>query len=164
MKRKRKVWIYFARVGGFVKIGVTKNVESRMKALQTMNAAPAEFIGKIKGSPTLEGLLHSYLRGSKVKGEWFEYSKRIPEIIEELKERRYHIKTPDGTVHYNLRAASRHLSLPVAAIKRLIVADAKFPRAILIDGEAYLKLEELDQYVDSLKDEERAPGPEIVLK
>lgn len=75
---RKKGYIYFLDDhNGHIKIGITDNLERRMKQLQTGNALELTLIHHIKvGDMTeafeLESLLHHALNNSKVKNEWFE--------------------------------------------------------------------------------------------
>jgi hypothetical protein len=59
--------LYFAEHGNLIKIGVTSNVEQRMKELKTTLLLAVEHPEPTK----LEGQLHGSLAAHRVRGEWF---------------------------------------------------------------------------------------------
>lgn len=68
-------YVYFFKSGdGLVKIGQTKNVENRFKALKTSCPQGIESLGHIKSNDykQLEKALHYYFSDKRKNGEWFE--------------------------------------------------------------------------------------------
>jgi hypothetical protein len=57
-----------------VKIGLTKQIQSRMKSLQTGSASPLSLRWYGRGGALLEQHLHSHFAGIRVSGEWFDFS------------------------------------------------------------------------------------------
>jgi hypothetical protein len=81
--------VYFVREAhvGMVKIGVSKDVPQRLKALRTGNPRPLELMGWIipqKGSDySLESQLHLKYDRHRAEGEWFRMSST--EVLDELR-------------------------------------------------------------------------------
>lgn len=79
-------FIYFiqGKSGGAVKIGYTKDVFSRLKALQT--GYPDTLIIRccIPGSPDTESGYHEMFKEERLKGEWFTPSERLMKKIDAL--------------------------------------------------------------------------------
>lgn len=73
--------IYFITDGKFVKIGISNDVNQRLKALQTANPRQLELLYSIKGDSLLEESLHGIFTNSRVKGEWFELDESIYSFI-----------------------------------------------------------------------------------
>lgn len=83
--------VYFIKAGEHVKIGIAKNIKSRISALQTGQAVKIEFCGAIRNltkgeARKYESKLHNFFRNCWASGEWFllptfdlydEYSKTI---------------------------------------------------------------------------------------
>lgn len=75
---RKKGYIYFLDDhNGHVKIGLTDNMERRMKQLQTGNAMELTLIHSIKVDSMqdafqLESILHHALNNHKVMNEWYE--------------------------------------------------------------------------------------------
>lgn len=65
--------IYFIQSvgGGPIKIGWTKNVDARVRALQTSSAARLVVLGTCEGTRSLEAELHRRLAPHRHEGEWF---------------------------------------------------------------------------------------------
>lgn len=71
--------IYFVTDGEYVKIGFSDDndgVSQRVSALQTGNARRLSLIATIPGGIEEESILHSVFRDLRVRGEWFDLSKR----------------------------------------------------------------------------------------
>ena len=74
----KKGYIYFLDDhNGHIKIGITDNIERRMKQLQTGNALELSLVHYIRVNSMhdafeLEALLHHALNNYKVKNEWYE--------------------------------------------------------------------------------------------
>lgn len=72
-----KGYVYFIRDGlGNIKIGVTDNVEKRLKSLQTANANRLEYhsgfrVKNIKDAMFIEKTLHELFKRDRIRGEWF---------------------------------------------------------------------------------------------
>jgi hypothetical protein len=62
---------------GFVKIGWSKNVDTRLKSLQTSSPLPLTLLGKLAASRRLEKELHLRFEPYRASGEWFRLGYRI---------------------------------------------------------------------------------------
>lgn len=69
--------IYFAECEGKIKVGIAKNVKSRLSQLRTGSAAPLTLIASVAGSLPIERALHKKLRPFHISGEWY---RDCPEI------------------------------------------------------------------------------------
>jgi hypothetical protein len=68
--------VYFIKAGEYVKIGIAKNIKSRISALQTGQAVKIEFCGAIRNLTKCEARkyemkLHKFFRNCWASGEWF---------------------------------------------------------------------------------------------
>lgn len=90
-KQKYPGFVYFIQgsTGGAIKIGYAKNVEARLKTLQTGYPDTLVILCAVPASPTNEKYLHEKFKYHKLHGEWF---KPVPEIMEFVK--KYKIKIP----------------------------------------------------------------------
>jgi hypothetical protein len=80
-KRKRaaeRECVYFARLGGLIKIGFSKDPDRRAKDLN------AELLGFCVGDRDLERALHEEFAKTRVRGEWFREHPALLERIEAL--------------------------------------------------------------------------------
>jgi len=77
------LWTYFIQAGtdGPVKIGVAKDVEQRIKELQTGCPDDLRLIGRIQGN--FESELHQRFSQFRVRGEWFNSDIRLLAFIVE---------------------------------------------------------------------------------
>lgn len=84
-KKTIKGYIYFAKCGNYIKIGLTSNsVKSRINGLQVGSPEPVLLLHSIKSSDirSLEGFYHKKFKNKRVQGEWFRLSE---EDITEIK-------------------------------------------------------------------------------
>jgi len=72
----RPEFVYFARLGDLIKIGISQEPGTRA---QTLNA---ELLGAIWGDRDLEAQLHEEFHDLRVGGEWFRAEPRLLERIE----------------------------------------------------------------------------------
>lgn len=78
--------VYFIQSGdGHIKIGFSRNVASRMQALQVSHPTPLTLIGACPGSFELEGLLHSHFAPLREEGEWFKSHPALLEMMTRLR-------------------------------------------------------------------------------
>lgn len=70
-----EAFIYLLRIPekGIYKIGVAKNVERRLKQLQTGNPEPIILVSKFKSERAykIESILHRRYSLNRIEGEWF---------------------------------------------------------------------------------------------
>jgi hypothetical protein len=78
-------FIYFAKSGRYVKIGISKNPQNRMKELQIGNPNKIELLHFFKGETFSEKFLHKRFRKYHCRGEWFKFSKEIELYLENVK-------------------------------------------------------------------------------
>jgi hypothetical protein len=85
-KKDRSTTIYFIRSvqGGPVKIGITDDLPSRLRTLQTAHAYPLTVIYSFRGRKSDEKMIHKALSNYRLNGEWFE-SEPVLEYIERHK-------------------------------------------------------------------------------
>lgn len=77
-----KSGIYFLRSEhGAVKIGHSKNIDGRVRALQTAHPGELELIGTIAASVHSERQLHDILSDYRTTGEWFRDCEEVRSII-----------------------------------------------------------------------------------
>lgn len=74
MKRNKSTHLYILSCGTRVKIGVTSNIDKRVKALQTGNAEKikVEYIEERNNPTKAERFLHKCFHKRRLVGEWFE--------------------------------------------------------------------------------------------
>jgi hypothetical protein len=72
-KDEKMTNIYFIRRRDEIKIGRSKNVQQRLRALQTGNTARLKLEFVIPNiEPTMEKHIHSICRRFRINGEWFK--------------------------------------------------------------------------------------------
>jgi len=69
----RSGFVYFAQAQDTkaIKIGYSRNVQGRLKSLQTSNASTLVLLGCIVGPPELEKQWHLKLKHAQLRSEWF---------------------------------------------------------------------------------------------
>tara|TARA_R110001606_G_scaffold397407_1_gene573766 strand:+ start:296 stop:886 length:591 start_codon:yes stop_codon:yes gene_type:complete len=75
-KSIKEGYVYILKSGNKIKIGRSKNVESRLKIIQAMSAHEVELIGKFSSEDCckLENDLHKAFADKRSHGEWFSIS------------------------------------------------------------------------------------------
>jgi hypothetical protein len=70
-------WVYFIQDSNGIKVGITKNLQKRMKGLQTGNSCKLKLIAYIETDDmfSLEKQLHNHLKPLSIVGEWFKLDK-----------------------------------------------------------------------------------------
>jgi len=79
--------LYIIRINEFYKIGITQNIESRLKTIETNNPYKPEliFYEKVSESFEIEQFLHRKLKRKNIKNEWFKLSKKdVKSTIKEI--------------------------------------------------------------------------------
>lgn len=74
--------VYFVRAEKRIKIGVTRNIRSRMMALQTGQAAKFELLFAIPGDRRLEDFFHRQFELEHVDREWFAMEGELKAFLE----------------------------------------------------------------------------------
>lgn len=79
--------VYFIRVIGkdWIKIGFSKDPESRMVRLRCGQPYDLEIMATMPGGELHEALLHEAFREELIRGEWFTLSDRLRAFIEQIK-------------------------------------------------------------------------------
>lgn len=69
-------WVYFIQCNQYTKIGLSGNVNARLKALQTASPYPLTLIAQFAAAKPeyIESFLHSYFADKRRIGEWFDLS------------------------------------------------------------------------------------------
>ncbi len=76
--------IYFMRSGDMVKIGLTGDIERRVRAIQASSPLPVDLLATVPGGLSKEWELHSRFSAHRQHGEWFRLGKEIQRYLEEL--------------------------------------------------------------------------------
>jgi hypothetical protein len=76
--------VYFIECGERIKVGFSKNVEARIRTIETINALPVKLVCSIVGSKRLEKAIHQYLAPHHAQGEWFFDCPQVRSVISEL--------------------------------------------------------------------------------
>lgn len=66
---------------GPVKIGWTKNFDSRLIRLQTGHPRPLKLLAALPGDKTVEAALHKQFKAYRLHGEWFRKSPEVRAFI-----------------------------------------------------------------------------------
>lgn len=69
---------------GYIKIGVARNVDSRLKSLQTASRQELTLVGAVEGSYKDERRYHQMFADLRVRGEWFRPDVRLTNFIKGL--------------------------------------------------------------------------------
>lgn len=79
-------YVYLLQAGPYYKIGLTRNLDQRVKTLSTLPPFDLELVCAIRTGDmyTLERELHQRFKGKRKNGEWFELDPNDVEYIREL--------------------------------------------------------------------------------
>lgn len=68
--------VYFIRAGqrGPIKIGFTRNIERRIRQLQSGSPQPLRVLGTLPGDRATESMLQALHREQRIRGDWFRPS------------------------------------------------------------------------------------------
>lgn len=104
--------VYFIRAGStnMVKIGFTdRDVESRLRELQTANPEPLKIIRVIPGDEHVEQKYHLRYWQYNKSGEWFDLPENIIQEIEQIEDERhdYHQRPASGDSAFDVRPVCR---------------------------------------------------------
>lgn len=69
-------YLYFITDGQYIKIGVSNDVDKRLKTLKTGSSQDIRLLGKyyLPNPYSVEALLHQLLKNYRINGEWFDIS------------------------------------------------------------------------------------------
>jgi hypothetical protein len=81
--------VYFIRVGKHIKIGVTTNLESRLRSFRTASAEEITVLLTIPGDRAVESHLHGLFNEERIRGEFFQDCWLIGEFIRFAKEQSF---------------------------------------------------------------------------
>ena len=76
--------LYFIQCGDLVKIGKAKDVEARIKTLQTGCPLKLHLIAFFPLAGDRESAIHRRLSQLRVRGEWFRYTDEVDSVIRGL--------------------------------------------------------------------------------
>lgn len=86
---RAQCFVYFIQAGdgGHIKIGISRNVQSRLSKMQTDSPARLSVLAVIKGDERDEAEIHRRLADFRVSGEWFHPHNNVLSLIEAEKAR-----------------------------------------------------------------------------
>lgn len=85
-KKNKYLYFIYGKCGkGYIKIGVAKNVNKRMKQLQTNFPGKLKIIYKKENYGQKEAEIHKKFKHLHTYGEWFYFTEEIKEYIKGLK-------------------------------------------------------------------------------
>lgn len=87
-RQKGKSYIYFARSGNAVKIGISCAPTKRLKSMATGNHGEMKLLGIIPGNRAREVAMHKKFKKYRIKGEWFHLVPEITKYVAGVKKRR----------------------------------------------------------------------------
>ena len=76
-------FVYFIEAIGLkkIKVGYSKDVESRLRQLQTAMPFEMRILASVPGTIALESEIHRLFAKTRVRGEWFEDTEKLREYI-----------------------------------------------------------------------------------
>lgn len=74
--------LYFVRVGRFLKIGRTTNIQSRMRMIRCHAPTPPELVGVIAGAGSQERQWHRAFKHLQSNREWFRITPELKAAVD----------------------------------------------------------------------------------
>lgn len=81
---REKCRVYFLAGAGLIKIGVTTNPTSRVRAIRNSSPVPLELLGLHKADMLFEMFMHQRFAHLRRHGEWFEDAPELREVIDAI--------------------------------------------------------------------------------
>lgn len=129
--------VYFLQCSAtkLIKIGVTNNLDARIKTLQRFSPGKLVLLASLPGTKGREARLHALFKHARTHGEWFS---PVPEILDYIRQDEEYIRHRQGDLLHPLqelveatglsrevvRKAIRQGQLPGRKIGREYVVDA----------------------------------------
>jgi sRNA-binding protein len=82
--------VYFVRIGKHIKIGVTTNLDERIKSFEGASAETIQVLAAFPGDRNGEQYLHDLFRGSRIRNEFFHFDFEINCFLSIAKEQGLH--------------------------------------------------------------------------
>jgi hypothetical protein len=77
-------YIYFIEGAGWIKIGRTRDVTTRLRELQTGSAMHLTPLAVVHGDAGLEQRLHSHFAILRYRGEWFRHIAPLSDVLDAM--------------------------------------------------------------------------------
>jgi hypothetical protein len=85
--------VYFVERGEYIKIGFTRNLDVRLRALRSgqvrmpdgMTIGPLTLLASVKGSGAQERAIHRQFADLRVNGEWFVKDRRLLDFVAKVR-------------------------------------------------------------------------------
>jgi hypothetical protein len=82
---ERFVYFFQSAEGGAVKIGSTRNVQRRLREVQTGHQAELRILGVCRGGTRFERELHDRFDAYRLHGEWFAPTRELLRLIKAVR-------------------------------------------------------------------------------
>jgi hypothetical protein len=124
--------VYFIEcpANGLIKIGVSRNVESRLATLSTASPVELRLLGVIDGCRADEDKLHQRFAADRHHGEWFSPS---PELSRYIEQNARPLELADGLKARTKRATSFRPSEDALAALKSLERDLGLNRSAVIE-------------------------------
>lgn len=76
-------FVYVIRAGNAVKIGYSRRVDVRLTEIQALNHERCDLLATIPATHRVERMIHNLLKADRIRGEWFHYSPRVMEAVDQ---------------------------------------------------------------------------------
>ena len=81
-KREVRKYVYFAENGGYIKIGLSKDIAARISNLQTGSPLKITLLAYFEATEEDEKMLHRRYKHFRNRGEWFRKNKALMDFID----------------------------------------------------------------------------------
>jgi Meiotically up-regulated gene 113 len=119
----KPTYVYFVRIGKFIKIGFTTNLRGRLKSFRGTSAEPIEVLLIVPGGRELEQRLHALFCEDRISNEFFRNEFLLNEFIHGAKD--------DVAAALDYVDRWRRTRDRTTAERRLFAADDRFRNATI---------------------------------
>lgn len=92
---KHTIYIVKARASGFIKIGITSDLEKRLRSLESATGSHIELLLSFRGALYLEQICHRTFGELRERGEWFRNEGRLAAFIDEMRDSQGYNNVPE---------------------------------------------------------------------
>jgi len=79
-------YVYAVNAGEYVKFGMTADLDSRIRSMQTGCPLEIVVVGYVRGGSSLEAAVHQFFSPHRERGEWFSMHDSMRNILEAFKQ------------------------------------------------------------------------------
>jgi hypothetical protein len=146
-------YLYLIRCNTFVKIGITNDIDYRLRTLQTGNPYPLAVLATFEFANALpiESRLHKKYSRFRVRGEWFELTdEQVSEIRDVCSSGEICKEHPVSDVEFAVLALESAISYCIEAGLHVEISNHEGSLVLVVDGVEYSESEQCIRVLESV--------------